>query len=697
MKYLGPYEAWNFGVGKPYAFPPFRRSDIRYQTALAEFPKPTWIGPDPDTVLGSGHELRLPTIWGKDENIPLRFWPIVVENKAGADASPDSLGRDLMQAVQGRTIEEPRYRLAFPVSDSAIYEEIDDWPFAPNWSADPQVKKNCPPGKTIHVLAVIDDGIPFAHRNFMAADGKRSRMEFCWLQSADKDPDADRPSVLFGREYMRSDIERLIRDHGDDEDMLYRVAGASSESFELGPAINKLATHGAHIMDVAAGYDPNKPQNAPEETRLVAVQLPNTIAWDTSGFGKDMYMLSAVHYILERAERIAAGYDVADMRVVINFSYGFSGGRHDGASELEAAINEIVSERRKRGRPTAIVLPAGNTFMDRLHGEIASGDFKDRKFKFTWAVQPNDRTSSYLEIWFPQDFVPADYTIKVKAPFKQATTKMELKPDPENTGGDPRKFEIIGLDGLGETVPIGQISLDNHRSNGRWRVLVALAPTEPDDMKLPAAPAGDWSVTLKRKHDPVGEHGSIYLWVQRDADPDEFRSGSRQSYLRDRNYRGFRDQGDVAQSDDGASYVRRFGTVNGLATGSTSLIVSGCMPSAANAWDPEQPVPSHYSSSGKVSEDNPVGTVDCTAQSDRSSVLPGMIGAGTRSGSYAVVQGTSVAAPLVARRLSEAFAISSQEEVGKAEKGNYLSLLKKVDLPEGDGKIFARLGRYLII
>ena len=42
-----------------------------------------------------------------------------------------------------------------------------------------------------------------------------------------------------------------------------------------------------------------------EEIRIIAVQLPNTIALDTSGFGKDMYMLSAFHYIFHRADIIA--------------------------------------------------------------------------------------------------------------------------------------------------------------------------------------------------------------------------------------------------------------------------------------------------------------------------------------------------------------------------------------------------------
>ncbi|WP_299815773.1 S8 family serine peptidase [uncultured Roseibium sp.] len=693
--YFGPYEAWNFGIGRPYAFPVFRKNDSQFLTALAEHPSPRKPELPASAASKAGRRVWLPTVWGRSENIPLRFWPLVVENKGDGEIGFQNLKGDLQQAVQSPGIDAPRYRMAFPVAPANMHDDAGADLADPDWSPDPKVKENSQ-GKVINVLAVIDDGIPFAHRNFRAADGLRTRLEFCWVQSADKDPEAEIPSVLFGREYTRDVIEGFIRDH-EDEDALYAATGASSEQFGSPAAINRLATHGAHVMDVAAGHDPSKFTTSPEETRLIAVQLPNTLSWDTSSFGKDMYMLSAVHYILERAERIAAGYGVADIRVTINFSYGFSAGGHDGASELEAAINEIVGKRRALGRPTAVVIPSGNTHLQRLHGEITAEDLKSGAFEFTWTVQPSDRTSNYLEIWFPAGFDPGQFTVELKGPFNKAQAALKLRPNADFEDGDPRNFEVVRLGNRHPAPHVGQMSVDNHRSSGRWRVLIALAPSEPDDMDLPAAPAGDWQVKLRRGKGAPADHPPINLWVQRDLDLEAFQKGSRQSYLNDPDYRSYNDRGEQSQTDETDGHVRRFGSLNGMATGETTLIVSGCMPSAANAWDPEQPIPSHYSSAGKVSPDNPVGTVDCTAQSDRSSVLPGMIGAGTRSGSYAVVQGTSVAAPLVARRLSEAFAISSQEEVAKAEEDNYLPLLKKVDLPGGDKEIYARLGGSLII
>src|SRR5262249_53551548 len=156
----------------------------------------------------------------------------------------------------------------------------------------------------------------------------------------------------------------MIEHCGDDEDMLYEEAGANAELDYFASLIKRHATHGAHVMDLATGYAPEHEKCPPEEIRIIAVQLPNSVTVDTSSFGKDMYMLSALHYIFDRADIIAKGYNVDKLRLVINFSYGYSGGRHDGETELEAAINELVELRRKCTGPTALVLPSGNTFLE---------------------------------------------------------------------------------------------------------------------------------------------------------------------------------------------------------------------------------------------------------------------------------------------------------------------------------------------
>jgi hypothetical protein len=65
--------------------------------------------------------------------------------------------------------------------------------------------------------------------------------------------------------------------------------------------------------------------------------------------------------------------------------------------------------------------------------------------------------------------------------------------------------------------------------------------------------------------------------------------------------------------------------------------------------------------------------VDASAPTDRSPALTGIVSAGTRTGSYIALQGTSSAAPQVARELALAF-LSTPPAAGPAPD-NYRSAL----------------------
>lgn len=744
--YLGPYERWNFCVGRPYTLP-FIRNNWKYISALAE------LGADgttpPEALKGIGTIGWVPTFW-KDAVVGGSFIPFVANNPLGRMPTlEDLLGilqkglisatGSLLQAHEGDksissthpddlatlwlNIPHSRYRVAFPVAERAMHEEASP-PRDPVWSPDEGLQGRIGT-KEITVIAVIDDGLPFAHRNFRDKTGARSRVEFCWLQSVAFDP--KQRSVLFGREYTREEIEKLIARHGDDEDTLYRKAGATEDTEGLGSLIDRHATHGAHVMDLAAGYAAERGRRAPdgkthdeeprEEIRIIAVQLPNTIAWDTSGFGKDMYMLSAFHYIFDRADILAQGYGVKNLRLVINFSYGFSGGRHDGETELEAAIDELVCKRRTRmaqdaanllgPSPTALVLPAGNTFLDRLHRVIYDEDFHQGAASFHWRIQPNDRTPSYIELWFWHGFNPSGYRIELWDPWGEFQSSIDIQingavkePKP---GDDPIKFGTI-LNGAQQQ--IGQISVDLHRSDavppgqgktGRYRVLIAMAPSEPEDSALPRADAGKWTVVIRSGTDKSIEDRPIHCWIQRSADPESLRSGSRQSYFEDCAYEdtAFTPEGDLSERDD-ETFVQRFGSLNGLATGRTVLVVGGYRLGAGLGSSIACARPARYSSAGVLPEQDaaevpdappcpaerpdaaawPDKRVNASSMSDRSRALPGTIAAGVRSGSLSLVQGTSTAAPFVARRLAEIFTTADPADITKAQDSNYLTLIR---------------------
>jgi hypothetical protein len=557
-------------------------------------------------------------------------------------------------------------------------------------------------------MAVIDDGLPFAHRNFCDASGKRTRVEFCWLQSVAADE--RQRTVLFGREYTRKDIEKLIADYGDDEDMLYQQAGAmaDTENEEFGSLIARHGTHGGHVMDLATGYAPDRDyapergEGPPEEIRIIAVQLPNTIALDTSGFGKDMYMLAAFHYIFNRADLIAECYGIDKARLVINFSYGFSGGRHDGETELEAAINEMIEKRRRLTGPTALVLAAGNSFLDGLHGTIRDADFKDGATEFPWRIQPNDRTPSYLELWFFQGFNPHGYTIELLDPWDRCPLSFLIEViAPASPGPDPGKTLALRVDGK----QVGQVSADMHRADdqnypndpqtGRLRILVIMAPTEPEDDSLPGLPAGKWTVVIKRDHSAAPLDEPIQCWIQRSADPEMLRTGSRQSYFDDPKDVGYNLDGSRRESDTEEAFVRRFGSMNGLATGRTSLVTAGYRLGRGLGSSLRHARPSSYSCAGALDYGWPEAEVACSSMSDRSKVLPGTVAAGVRSGSLSFLQGTSVAAPFVARQLVTAFVNEHDGVVEKAARENYRPLLAG-EYGGNDAERRARLGEVLV-
>jgi hypothetical protein len=791
--YLSPYERWNFDAGRGYALPLLRQY-WKYISAVAE------LGAASNSNLQSiQRQGWLPTLWGDPKK--LTFIPFIVFSPFGEMPTLEQLADLLRNAFYSAMepflrpppgsvgilldrIKQSRFRVAFPIPDKAMHKPVKGQPPQPDppvWHPDEGLRDRIGKKTRITVIAVIDDGIPFAHRNFRDETGRRTRVEFCWLQSVAIEP--GQTSVRFGREYTRDQIETLIARHGDDEDTLYRKAHATADTEGLGSLINRHASHGAHVMDLATGYAPERGRPAPdgttpdeeprEEIRIIAVQLPNTIAWDTSGFGKDMYMLSAFHYIFDRADIIARDYEVENLRLVINFSYGFSGGRHDGETELEAAVDELVCKRRTRcappddpllgPSPTALVLPAGNTFLDRLHAEIVEADFARHGniVEIPWRIQPNDRTPSYLELWFWGAFSPSEpfgFTVALRDPDGNIVSLRDSAGKPQTSlqvgadhqgdnaadSGDPRRVYAVLSP---QQQVIGQLSADWHRGDvapeadgkpfpqrtGRWRVLVVIAPTEPEDSRLPRAAAGKWTVVIERTIPALTDCYPIHCWIQRSSDPESLRSGSRQSYFDEWAYEKtrFTAEGDLSEVDTEETLVQRFGSLNGLATGRTALVVGGYRLRPSFGSSLACASPARYSSAGVLQPDGadqeacvppcphertnvsawPDKQVNASSMSERSRVLPGTIAAGVRSGSLSLVQGTSSAAPFVARQLAEVFA--AEKNVPAAPHDNYLSLLcgyepeigKKTSPPSDNGSgsrkddpklIKARLGAVLV-
>ncbi|MDZ4367952.1 MAG: hypothetical protein U0987_13140, partial [Afipia sp.] len=603
----------------------------------------------------------LPVIWSgaPEPSGETTHWPIVLDFDDPEARDPldllrinRTLGRlsePVRQALSaaGRQ-EDLLFQLNSPLRQQSIAAMTSGLSDPPRHTPDGALKDRLASGAPLVVMAVIDDGLPFAHRNFLNRAGNGTRVEFCWLQSSDTTASE---TVAFGREFTRDAIDKLVAAYGPDEDAIYARAGAVESLRRHGSTLAHRASHGSHVMDAAAGLRPSADQGDLDLMRIIAVQLPAAITADTTGFRKDAFVLSALHYIFERADAIAAAYlddEAAPLPLVVNFSYGFTGGPHDGSDRLEVAIARLIEARQAQRKPTTLVMPSGNSFGDRMNGEIPVDRLRTgMSYPIPWRLQPNDRTSSYLEIWLPAMVGDApEFDLRITEPrgiVCQTGSPLTFTCAVQSqAGGLPALSQKLMLSGK----MIGLCVVE--RYNDAWlRVVIALAPTEPGNPALPAAPSGRWTIALSKTEGSELD-APVACRIQRDNDPFGYLRGARQSY--------FDDDADLRFTADGAasrienppsSFVRRLGSLNGLATHDKVLVVAGCYGHSGRATE--------YGAAGplrKGADPAGPGDVRLAAISDESTALRGVLAAGTRSGSVVRLSGTSMAAPKVARLLA---------------------------------------------
>lgn len=622
-KYTGPYERWIFSreLGRPFAFPAIRNGPSTHITALMEG---DGMLADTDDI-----DIRIPPLWSKHPHVtPFAMWNKAVD----PDDPPEHEDAELARCLHA--LNGSRYRLNMPVDPAT-------WPATYNKDAKPTGWTR-PKTKPRVIIGVIDDGLPFMHRAFRDSAGD-TRITLCWLQSARADTAA---AVPFGREITATQIDQLRAEHGAQEMRAYQAAQAVDRDLpEVDTVLMHHATHGAHISGIAAGNDPYVgAEDLPDDAAIIAVQLPNTIAWDTSGFGKEMMMLSAIEYIFHRARMIAQAFDDDEIPLVINFSYGWSANRHDGKSSFERAVQDLITQRRAVQPNTELVMPTGNNFANDMHARFASHDASDGAFSFGWHLKPDDRTSSYLEIWLPPGIDPQGWTVTVTPPPgipEDVRQTLSISPDPELDGGDPRRFVELEMGGKN----IGQLSADKHLGD-RWRVMLAMIPTAGNLGAGRRAPVGLWTLSIETANDPLSDGQHIDIWVQRDDDPTQLGTGGQQSFLVDLT----RPAPPRVLEPPALTAVRGYGCLNGIGTAQSVFRVAGYVQSTSK--------PSGYSGSASIAVDGEgTATVDAnppaaTATADQGWFRPGLPSIGVLSGSGARIIGTSAAAATATRLIA---------------------------------------------
>jgi len=494
------------------------------------------------------------------------------------------------------------------------------------------------------VTAVIDNGIAFGHELFRKTDPKASRVSFAWIMDAR--PQAGTLVVPQGHALTRSEIDGLLATNTTDglldEDRFYSQCGLIDYNWPgFKPAAMRVS-HGTHVMGLAAGYEPGTKDN----TRpIICVQLPTDLTMDVSGAQILPTLGRAIDFIKMHADRFRLDIDHSKrIPLVVNFSFGNFAGPHDGTGLIEAKIDDELHPTSHR--KIQVALPAGNGNLARTHAEISFADNDAgnvRPANLDWRIQPDDRSASYVEIWMPPKGNP-DNLVKVRV-------TPPVGPRSAAVSTVPGASAILHS---GNNVEFGRILYTPpHAPTWRGCIVICVHPTFHHDVTEHLAPSGVWKIKIENI--ALTEADRVQVWIRRDETLPGFPAFGRQSYFDNENYQRFDGFGAPLPTDPPGSdcLVKRSGTISGFACGEFPAVLAGYVESLNELAD--------YSAAGPVTTamtaKGPTRTgPDAAAVSDDTPVLRGILSAGSRSGSLVSLNGTSVAAPQVARWMADRLA-----------------------------------------
>ena len=697
----GPYERWAQVVGKFIDLPALGLATSSAITFVAELSgtenkKKALAASGRAGNLGSTR-LTVPFLWSDGGTFLPSFLPFIAQVRSGSrrvkfrELKGDNI-REIQYSVSYALGVEPDadnpaaidFGMNFPVHDATFERRRLKWATEKSPKAEQKTNGKYQT-KSITILAIIDDGIAFAHPEHLDPETGKTRIAWCWSQSAAqvgphvKSSKRKTSSVPFGREFSGTEIDGLRELHPFDHNAIYHQTGLTSQASLPHEPLSRMHAHGAHVLGSFSG---NWQACAPSHAPVIAVDLPSSSSWDTSGYGKDMFIISAMHYIFRRADDIARAIEEqqgepVQANLVINLSYGLTGGARDGRHLIEAAIDEMIKHRRQ-SHPTVLVMPSGNTFSDQLHARLEEEHFSPSgksltTAKLNWQIQPDDRTSSFLEIWLPDSINANQLTIDLHHETCGKINLSQLPDDvmPQGACGVFKQWQL--RTSAGEE--FGQMTFDHFR-NGQIRVVIAVAPTVCRvGLSHPRTPAGSMTISIN-KTAKLASGESINCYIQRDESFGQGNTGANQSYFWDRGMRPFNDLGRLQELDVPGETVRRFGTINGMATASTTLVVGGLQNRGQFATE--------YCSAPRVekqgrSASKAVGKpISASATTDRGQWLVGLRSSGTRPGISVSLRGTSSASPQIARVMAEQMANSrwSRKKWQEAAATNYVELLE---------------------
>ncbi len=280
------------------------------------------------------------------------------------------------------------------------------------------------------IVGVIDTGIALGHHRLRTSDGKHSRVLAAWQQSADRSEFSDlagdpEPYLPFGREYLGTEIDALIRvhTHGShfDEEAFNRATGSVTYTRSEGGhrELDRRASHGAHVLDAAAGFDALTGSGAEralaDKTRIIAVNLPDRATVGLSGRFLEYFVIHGIlrivdlSYALWRAkypdwtpDAPDSGKDFSGYPIVINLSFGKQAGSKDGDDLISNILNTLNTQlAAAHMAPVILVVPAGNDNLNRGNALVSLAPDGQDKSTATlhWRTSAEDQSANYIELW----------------------------------------------------------------------------------------------------------------------------------------------------------------------------------------------------------------------------------------------------------------------------------------------------------
>ena len=515
---------------------------------------------------------------------------------------------------------------------------------------DPLIRLTWMPDADNAVVGVIDSGIALSHARFRRLDGG-TRFLSAWLQGGTW---REESAVPFGRELFRTEIDQLmfraVAAGAVDEADFDRRADASQFFSPRGDRrLENNATHGTMVTDLAAGYDLRHSHEDEHRRRLpiIAVGLPPNTSMGASGNFLEFFALHAIEYIIDRADRIWKACDLPEggaFPVIINLSYGLQAGPKDGHLLIERVIRKINQESEKTGRPIRVILPAGN---DLLSEGCAKFDFSEDRAQFLdWHLRPEDQTPNFAELW--SDALSGDVP---KDPFHPlaASVRPPTGPASDATPGKHGQMNTLKLNG-DEVARIYCRKYDGGDGWYRMKYVLCTAPTLRPDREI-ACPAGSWGWTLSSQKERNG-----FAYVQSDQN---LTYGGNTGLISTFAHPDFNAVDDNGRYIDVASYepnpvdtdvtppMRRRGTLNTIASLEEARVIGSYRDS-----DGKPSIYSSSASSDAVGDGRTQPT--CIYSGEGGPALFGLMGAGSKSGSAALMSGTSFSTALATRAISQA-------------------------------------------